>query len=200
MPRPVTFTSPDLASSHFVTADTFRPVEDQPTRVLDRTTHVRSSPARSGGGVPYGTNGSSGREPEFVYRRRRLAAAIVGGVIFLVLLFVVIGVAGGGDDPAPESTPSDLGVGGGPTINTPSTKDTTSKSKKTDTTGDSSGGTVAPATPPATGGTGGGTTVAPTTPPATGGTGGGANQAPAPTQQPAQPTGEGGGAAAPSSP
>ena len=43
-------------------------------------------------------------------RRRRLP----------VLLIVVIASAGG-SDPAPKSTPSDLGVGGSPTIKTPST-------------------------------------------------------------------------------
>jgi hypothetical protein len=177
-----------------VTADTFRAVEDQPTRVLERTTRVHS-PARQGGGAPYGTAGSPGREPEFVYRRRRLAAAIVGGVVFLLLLFVVIGI-GGGNDPAPQSTPSDLGVGGGQTIKTPST-DRSKANKKTDTTGDTSAGTVTPSTPPATGGNGGGTTATPVAPTQPQGTGGGVNQAPAPTQQPAQPTGEGGGAAAP---
>jgi hypothetical protein len=175
-----------------VTADTFRPVEDQPTRVLART---QSAP-RQGGEAPYGSNGTPGREPEFVYRRRRLAAAIVGAVVFLLLVFVVIGLGGGGD-PAPKSTPSDLGVGGGPTINTPST-DRSKENKKTDTTGDTSAGTVTPTTPPATGNTGG-TTATPVTPAQPQGDGGGVGQAPAPTQ-PAQPTGEGGGAAAPSSP
>jgi hypothetical protein len=160
-------------------------VEDHPTRVLERTTRLESAP-RQGRGVP------SGRQPEFVYRRRRAAAAIVGGVIFLVLLIVVITSAGGGD-PAPESTPSDLGVGGSPTIKTPST-DRSKSSKKSDTTGDTGAGTVTPSTPPATGGTGG-TTVTPVPTDQ----GGGAGQAPAqPT--PAQPEGEGGGAAAPSSP
>ena len=154
--------------------------------MLERTTRLDSAP-RQGRAAP------SGREPEFVYRRRRAAAAIVGGVIFLVLLIVVIASAGGGD-PAPESTPSDLGVGGSPTIKTPSS-DRSKSNKKTDTTGDTGAGTVTPTTPPATGGTGG-TTATPVAPTEQGG---GAGQAPTqPT--PAEPEGEGGGAAAPSSP
>src|SRR3954469_23066602 len=109
-------------------------MEDQPTPVLDRTTRVQS------------------REPEFVYRRRRLGAAIAGGIFFVLLIVLILGM--GGNDPAPKSTPSDLGVGGGPSITTPST-DRSNADKKTDTTGDTSGGTVAPTTPPATGDTGG---------------------------------------------
>src|SRR3954471_20652160 len=131
-------------------------MEEQPTRVLERTTRLQSPP-QQGRAAPYGARRSPGREPEFVYRRRRAVAAIVGGVIFLVLLIVVIASAGGGD-PAPESTPSDLGVGGSPTIKQPST-DRSKSDKKTATTGDSGAGTVAPTTPPATGNTGGGTTA-----------------------------------------
>lgn len=158
-------------------------MEEQPTRVLERTTY---------GSAPR----SPGREPEFVYRRRRAAAAIVGGLVFLILLIVVISAAGG-SDPAPESTPSDLGVGGSPTVKTPST-DRSKANKKTDTNGDTSSGTVTPSTPPATGGTGG-TTATPVAPTQPQGDGGGVGQAP--TQPaPAQPQGEGGGAAAPSSP
>ena len=168
-------------------------MEDQPTRVLERSTRVQSAP-RQGGGEPYGTPRPAGREPEFVYRRRRAVALIAGGLVFLLLLIVVIASAGGGD-PAPESTPSDLGVGGSPTIKTPSTD--RSKNKKTDTNGDTSSGTVTPSTPPATGGTGGttATPVAPTQPQ----DGGGVGQAPA-QPAPAPPEGEGGGAAAPTSP
>jgi hypothetical protein len=168
-------------------------VEEQPTRVLERTTRLQSSPSRDGA-APYGATGSpSGREPEFVYRRRRAVAAIAGGLVFLLLLIVVIASAGGGD-PAPKSTPSDLGVGGSPTIKTPST-DRDKANKKTDTTGDTSSGTVTPSTPPATGGTGG-TTATPVAPTQPQGDGGGVGQAP--TQPaPAQPEGEGGGAAAP---
>jgi hypothetical protein len=167
-------------------------VEEQPTRVLERTNRLESSLPR-GGAAPNGAGRSPGREPEFVYRRRRAAAAIVGGLVFLVLLIVVITSAGGGD-PAPESTPSDLGVGGSPSIKTPST-DRDKASKKTDTTGDTSSGTVTPTTPPATGGTGG-TTATPVAPAQPQGDGGGVGQAPAPST-PAAPTGEGGGAAAP---
>src|SRR3954447_25912736 len=103
-------------------------MEEQPTRVLERATRLQSPP-RQGGAAPYGSERSPGREPEFVYRRRRAAAAIVGGVIFLILLIVVISAAGG-SDPAPKSTPSDLGVGGSPTIKTPST-DRSKANKKT---------------------------------------------------------------------
>jgi hypothetical protein len=171
-------------------------MEEQPTRVLERTTRLQSAP-REGSAAPYGAAGSPGREPEFVYRRQRAAAAIVGGAVFLILLIVVISAASGGGDPAPESTPSDLGVGGSPTVKTPST-DRSKANKKTDTTGDTSSGTVTPSTPPATGGTGG-TTATPVAPTQPQGDGGGVGQAP--TQPaPAQPQGEGGGAAAPSSP
>lgn len=171
-------------------------MEDQRTRVLDRTTRLQSAP-RPDRAEPYDTRRSPGREPEFVYRRRRAAAAIVGGVIFLVLLIVVISSAGGGD-PAPESTPSDLGVGGSPTVKEPSS-DRSKSNKKTDTNGDTGSGTVTPSTPPATGGTGGGTTATPVTPAQPQPNGGGVGQAP--TQPaPAQPEGEGGGAAAPTSP
>jgi hypothetical protein len=104
----------------------------------------------------------------------------------------VLIVSGGGGDPAPKSTPSDLGVGGGPKIKTPSAD--RSRSKKTDTGGDTGSGTVTPSTPPATGGTGG-TTATPVTPTQPQGNGGGVGQAPAPA--PPAPTGEGGGAAAP---
>ena len=167
-------------------------MEDQPTRVLERTTRRQPSP-RQDDATPYGTSRSPGREPEYVYRRRRAAAIIVGGVIFLILLIVVIASATGGD-PAPESTPADLGVGGGQTIKTPST-DRSKSSKKTDTTGDTSAGTVTPSAPPATGGTGG-TTATPVAPAQPQGDGGGVGQAP--TQPvPAEPQGEGGGAAAP---
>jgi hypothetical protein len=171
-------------------------VDDQQTRVLDRTTRMESAPRQGGRPTPYGAR-SPGREPEFVYRRRRAVAAIVGGAIFLILLIVVIASAGGGD-PAPESTPSDLGVGGSPSIKTPST-DRSKSDRKTDTTGDTGAGTVTPSTPPATGGTGGGTTATPVTPAEPQPNGGGVGQAPA-QPAPAQPEGEGGGAAAPSSP
>jgi hypothetical protein len=169
-------------------------VEEQPTRVLERTNRLQSSP-RGDGAAPYGATRSPGREPEFVYRRRRAVAAIVGGLVFLLLLIVVIASAGGGD-PAPESTPSDLGVGGSPSLKTPST-DRDKASKKTDTTGDTSSGTVTPSTPPATGETGGGTTATPVAPTQPQGDGGGVGQAPAPSTPAAPPTGEGGGAAAP---
>ena len=93
-----------------------------------------------------------------------------------------------------RGTEGDLGVGGSPTIKTPST-DRDKASKKTETTGDTSSGTVTPSTPPATGGTGG-TTATPVAPTQPQGDGGGVGQAP--TQPaPAQPEGEGGGAAAP---
>lgn len=170
-------------------------MEDQQTRVLDRTTRLQSAP-RQGPAAPDGARRSPGREPEFVYRRRRAVAAIVGGAIFLILLIVVIASAGGGD-PSPESTPSDLGVDGSPSIKTPST-DRSKANKKTDTTGDTGSGTVTPSTPPATGGTGG-TTATPVAPAEPQPNGGGVGQAP--TQPaPAQPEGEGGGAAAPTSP
>jgi hypothetical protein len=168
-------------------------VEEQPTRVLERTTRPQSPP-RQDGAAPYGTARPPGREPEFVYRRRRAVAAIVGGLVFLVLLIVVIASAGGGD-PAPESSPSDLGVGGGPTVKEPTTDRDKANKKKTDTAGDTGSGTVTP-TPPATGGTGGGTTATPVAPTQPQGDGGGVGQAPAPST-PAAPTGEGGGAAAP---
>ena len=170
-------------------------MEDQQTRVLDRTTRLGPAPTQ-GGAAPYGAR-PPGREPEFVYRRRRAAAAIVGGLVFLILLIVVISASGGGD-PAPESTPSDLGVGGSPTIKTPSTDRSKSK-KKTGTTGDTSAGTVTPSTPPATGGTGG-TTATPVAPAQPQGNGGGVGQAPTQTPPATPPSGEGGGAAAPSSP
>src|SRR4051794_32709979 len=159
-------------------------MEEQPTRVLARTS-----------AAPYGATGSPGREPEFVYRRRRAAAPIVGGLVFVILLILVISAASGGGDPAPESTPSDLGVGGSPTVKTPST-DRSKANKKTDTNGDTSSGTVTPSTPPATGGTGGttATPVAPAQPP---GGGGGVGQAPAPPPGPAAPAGGGGGGGAP---
>jgi hypothetical protein len=171
-------------------------MEEQPTRVLARTTRLRPAPGE-GSTAPYGAERSPGREPEFVYRRRRAAAAIVGGLIFLILLIVVINSASGGGDPAPESTPSDLGVGGSPTVKTPSS-DRSKANKKTDTNGDTGSGTVTPSTPPATGGTGG-TTATPVAPTQPQGDGGGVGQAP--TQPaPTQPQGEGGGAAAPTSP
>ena len=144
--------------------------------MLERTTRMQPS-SRQDDAAPYGTASSPGREPEYVYRRRRAAAAIVGGLVFLILLIVVIASATGGD-PAPESTPADLGVGGGQTIKTPST-DRSKSNRKTDTTGDTSAGTVTPSTPPATGGTGG-TTATPVAPTQPQGDGGGVGQAPAP--------------------
>jgi len=170
-------------------------VDEQPTRVLERTTR-RQSPSRQGRPEPYGSARPPGREPEFVYRRRRAAAIVVGGVLFLILLIVVITSAAGGGDPAPESTPSDLGVGATPAIKAPST-DRSKPNKKTDATGETTGGTVTPSTPPATGNTGG-TTATPVTPAQP--QGGGVGQAPPAQPAPAQPQGEGGGAAAPSSP
>ena len=171
-------------------------MEDHTTRVLDRTTRLESATRQGRDAPPYETGRPPGREPEFVYRRRRAVAILVGGLLFLLLLIVVIASAGGGD-PAPESTPSDLGVGGSPTVKTPST-DRSKSNKKTDTNGDTGSGTVTPSTPPATGGTGG-TTATPVAPTQPQGDGGGVGQAP--TQPaPTQPQGEGGGAAAPTSP
>ena len=89
-------------------------MEDQPTRVLDRTGRP-SPPPRQGGGPPSGSGKPPGREPEFVYRRRRLIAAVAGAIVFLLLIVVI---ASGGD-PEPKSTPSDLGVSGSPEITTP---------------------------------------------------------------------------------
>jgi hypothetical protein len=118
-------------------------------------------------------------------------AAVAGGLVFLLLVVLIASL--GGDDPAPKSTPADLGVGGGPKIKTPTTD--RSKAKQT-TTGDTSSGTATPSTPPATGGTGG-ATATPVAPAQPQGDGGGVGQAPAQTP-PAAPTGEGGGAAVPS--
>ena len=160
-------------------------VEDQPTRVLDRTGRP-SSPPRQGDGPPRGSGRPPGREPDFVYRRRRLAAGVAGGIVFLLLLIAIVSRGG---DPEPKSTPSDLGVGGAPKITTP---DTDRSKTNTETTGDSTATPAAPTTPPATGGTGG--TVAPATPAQPEGTGGGAGQ---PAQPAPAPEDEGGGAAAP---
>jgi hypothetical protein len=166
-------------------------MEDHPTRVLDRTTPLEAPPRRAAR-RPHGAARAPGREPEAVYRRRRLVAAVVGGLVFLLLIVFIAN--SGGSDPAPKSTPSDLGVGGGPTIKTPSTD--RSKAKKNDTTAGTGSGTVTPSTPPATGGTGG-TTATPVAPAQPQGTGGGVGQAPPTQTPPAAPTGEGGGAAAP---
>ncbi len=159
-----------LQRDALVTLDTFGRVDDQPTRVLD--------PGRP-----------PGRPPEDVYKRRRLVAAAAGGIVLLILIVAI--ASSGGDDPEPAGTPSDLGVGGSPTLQEP---DTDRDRTTTSTTPDDDGTAVtpvAPTTPPADG-TGAVPAPAPA-PPA--GEGGGVGQAPPPA--PAPPEGEGGGAAAP---
>ena len=154
------------------------PMEDQPTRVLDRTTRLEAPP-RQGGRPPRG-----GRSPGVSPTRVQAppAGRGRGRRARLHLLIVLIASVGGGD-PVPKSTPADLGVGGGPTINTP----TTSREKATQTdTGAASWGTAAPTTPPATGGTGG-TTATPVTPTQPQGNGGGVGQAPAQRPRPRPP-------------
>jgi hypothetical protein len=163
-------------------------VEQQTTRVLT----VRRSPSPEGGGPPH-TGRPSGREPDAVYRRRRLIAAAAGGILFLVVIVLI--ARAGGSDPEPESTPADLGVGGAPSVTTPSSD----RDKKTKTTQDEDTASTPalPTTPPATGGvpsTGGGTTATPVAPTQPQDTGGGAGQ---PAQPAPAPTGEGGGAVAP---
>lgn len=162
-----------LQRGALVTLDTFGRVDEQPTRVLDG----RRPP---------------GREPEDVYRRRRLVAAAAGAIVLLILVVAI--ASSGGDDPEPAGTPSDLGVGGSPTLNEPDTdRDRTTPSATPDDDG-TAVTPVAPTTPPASDGTGG-AAPAPVAPAPPEGEGGGVGQAPAPP--PAPPQGEGGGAAAP---
>jgi hypothetical protein len=163
-------------------------VEEQTTRVLT----VRRSPGPEGGEPPHAGR-PPGREPDAVYRRRRLIAAAVGGILFFLVIVLI--VSAGGSDPEPKSTPADLGVGGAPSVTTPSSD----RDKKTKTTQDedTAATPAVPTTPPATGGTpstGGGTTVTPVAPTQPQDTGGGAGQ---PAQPAPAPTDEGGGAAAP---
>src|SRR5215208_3633175 len=185
MPADCTSRSPQ-APTLLVPTDTFGPMQDDPTRVLEGGSRPSGAP-RSGGAPPRGPSRPPGREPEEVYRRRRLVAAGAGGIV-LLLLIVVIASAGGGD-PEPKNAPSDLGVGGTSTFS-PSDRDrTNTTATETETTATP----AAPTTPP-TGGTGGSTATP--AQPAPQGEGGGVGQAPA-APAPTPPQGEGGGAQAP---